>query len=69
MPVSFDSQKVFYRAPFGAAEQDTTVHFRILVPRQEHSKIIELCVKYDYDYNWEYVKLLWFGKFDEHAEI
>ena len=53
MPVSFDSQKVFYRTPFGAVEQDTAVHFRILVPKSEHSKIIELCVKYDYDYNWE----------------
>ena len=69
MPVSFDSQKVFYRTPFGAVEQDTAVHFRILVPKSEHSKIIELCVKYDYDYNWEYIKLIWCGKFDEYTEI
>ncbi len=69
MPISFDSQKEFYRSPFGAVEQDTTVHFRILVPRQEHSKFIELCVKYDYNYNWEYVKLIWCGKFDENTEI
>ena len=69
MPISFDSQKVFYRTPFGAVEQGTSVHFRILVPKQEHSKIIELCVKYDFDYNWEYIKLIWCGKFDDATEI
>ena len=69
MPIPFDSQKLFYRTPFGAVEQGTTVHFRILLPRAERSKYTELCVKYDYDYNWEYIKLIWCGAFDDTTEI
>ena len=69
MPVPFDSQKVFYRSPFGAVEQDVTVHMRVLAPRAERSSIVELCVKYDYDYNWEYHKMVWCGNFDENSEI
>lgn len=69
MPIPFDSQKIYYRSPFGAVEQGTTVHFRILLPRTVRSKTAELCVKYDYDYNWEYHKMLWCGNFDENTEI
>ena len=69
MPIPFDSQREFYRTPFGAVEQDTTVHFRVLAPRSLRAKNVELCVKYDYDYNWEYHKMLWCGTFDEEAEI
>lgn len=69
MPVPFDSQKIYYRSPFGAVEQSTTVHYRVLIPRGEHSGTVELCVKYDYDYNWEYHKLLWCGTFDADTEI
>ena len=69
MPTPFDSQKLFYRSPFGAVEQDTTVRFRLLLPRAERSKYTELCVKYDYDYNWEYIKLIWCGAFDDATEI
>ena len=69
MTIPFDSQKIYYRSPFGAVEQDTKVHFRVLVPRQEHSRVTELCVKYDYDYNWEYHKLIWCGNFDDATEI
>ncbi len=69
MAIPFDSQKKYYRTPFGAVEQGTTIHFRTLLPRNEHSKIVELCVKYDYDYNWEYHKLIWCGTFDSDTEI
>ena len=69
MPVPFDSHKIYYRSPFGAVEKDTRVHFRVLLPRGEHTRIAELCVKYDYDYNWEYYRLQWFGTFDKDTEI
>ena len=69
MPIPFDSQKVFYRSPFGAVEQGTEIRFRILLPRTERSKYTELCIKYDYDYNWEYHKLIWCGNFDDVTEI
>ena len=69
MPIPFDSQRSYYRTPFGAVEQDTTVHLRVLAPREEHSKTVELCVKYDYDYNWEYYKMIWCGTFDADTEI
>ena len=69
MTIPFDSQKIYYRSPFGAVEQDTKVYFRVLVPRKERSRVTELCIKYDYDYNWEYRKLIWCGNFDDEHEI
>ncbi len=69
MPVPFNSQKIYYRSPFGAVEQDTKIHLRILVPRAEHTQKAELCVKYDYDYNWQYTNMLWCGNFDDDTEI
>lgn len=69
MPVIFDSQLVYYRSPFGAVEQGTKIHLRILVPRDQHTQKAELCVKYDYDYNWKFTNLLWQGSFDEYTEI
>lgn len=69
MTIPFDSQKIYYRSPFGAVEQDTKVYFRVLVPRKERSRVTELCIKYDYDYNWEYHKLIWCGNFDDEHEI
>ena len=69
MPVVFDSRKIYYRSPFGAVEQGTKIHLRILIPKSEHAQKAELCVKYDYDYNWMFTKLLWCGNFDESTEI
>lgn len=69
MPVPFDSQKLYYRAPFGAVEQDTKIFLRILVPRKLKTQKAELCVKYDYDYNWVFTNLLWAGTFDDDTEI
>lgn len=69
MPVPFDSRKIYYRSPFGAVEQGTEIHFRILLPKTEHIQKAQLCVKYDYDYNWEFTELIWCGKFDEDTEI
>ena len=69
MPIPFDSQKQYYRAPFGAVEEGTPVHFRVLLPRSVRSNTVELCVKYDYDYNWEYHRFVWVGTFDKDTEI
>ncbi len=69
MSIPFDSQKIYYRSPFGAVEQDTVIHFRILLPRDCRAKAAELCVKYDYDCNWEHRKMIWCGTFDENTEI
>ena len=69
MPVPFDSRKIYYRSPFGAVEQGTEIHFRILLPKAEHTQKAHLCVKYDYDCNWEFTELIWCGKFDEDTEI
>ena len=69
MPIPFNSQKTFYKTPFGAVEQGTTVHMRVLAPRGERAKTVELCVKYDYDYNWEYHKMIWCGNFDADSAI
>ena len=64
MPVPFDSRKIYYRSPFGAVEQGTKIHFRILLPKAEHTQKAHLCVKYDYDCNWDFTELIWCGKFD-----
>ena len=31
MPVPFDSQKIYYRTPFGAVEEGTTIHLSCLL--------------------------------------
>lgn len=71
MPLStpFDPRKIYYRSPFGAVEQDTDIHLRILVPRNLHTQKVELCVKYDYDYNWMFTDMIWCGTFDAENEI
>jgi glycosidase len=69
MPVPFDSRKIYYRSPFGAVEQGTTIHLRILIPRELHTQKAEYCTKYDYDYSWEFTKMIWCGTFDENTEI
>lgn len=67
--VVFDSRKIYYRSPFGAVEQGTKIHLRILLPRRLHTQKAELSVKYDYDYNWIFVKMFWCGTFDDETEI
>ncbi len=69
MPVAFDSQNTFYRSPFGAVEQDTKIHFRALAPRNLKAMKAELCVKYDYDSDWKYTKMIWCGNFDADNAI
>lgn len=69
MPVAFDSQNTFYRSPFGAVEQDTKIHFRALAPRNLKAMKAELCVKYDYDSEWQYTKMIWCGNLDADNAI
>ena len=69
MPVAFDSQSTFYRSPFGAVEQDTKIHFRALAPRNLKAMKAELCVKYDYDSEWQYTKMIWCGNLDADNAI
>lgn len=69
MPIPFDSRKIYYRSPFGAVEQDTAIHMRVLIPRVLHTQKVELCVKYDYNYNWNFTNMIWCGTFDGENEI
>lgn len=69
MPVPFDPRKIYYRSPFGAVEQGTAINLRILLPRHLHTQKAEICIKYDYDYNWIFINLFWCGTFDEETEI
>ena len=69
MPVAFDSQNTFYRSPFGAVEQDTKIHFRALAPRNLKAMKAQLCVKYDYDSEWKYTKMIWCGNLDAENAI
>ena len=65
----FNSHNTYYRSPFGAVEQDTRIHFRVLLPRNFKSQVAELCVKYDYDGDWQYINMLWCGTTDRELEI
>lgn len=69
LPTPFDSRKIYYRSPFGAVEQGTAIHMRVLIPRNLHSQKVELCVKYDYNYNWIFTNMIWCGTFDIDNEI
>lgn len=65
----FDSRNPFYKSPFGAVEEGTKIHFRILLPRDLRCSQAELAVKYDYSYDWVFVKLFWTGSFDNDTGI
>ncbi len=69
MIVPFDSRKSFYRSPFGAVEQGTSIHLRVLVPHSLRTSNVEMCVKYDDDYNWNFHGMFWHGYFDNENEI
>lgn len=69
MPTPFDSRKIYYRSPFGAVEQGTSIHMRVLIPRVLHTQNVEMCIKYDYDYNWNFTNMIWCGTFDADTEI
>lgn len=69
MPIPFDSRKIYYRSPFGAVEQGTAIHMRVLIPRNLHTQKAELCIKYDFNYNWDFTNMIWCGTFDADTEI
>lgn len=69
MPIPFDSRKDYYRSPFGAVEQGTSIHLRVLIPHNLNTSNVEMCVKYDDDYNWNFYNMFWHGYFDDHTEI
>lgn len=49
MSAIFDSRNTFYRSPFGAVKQDTSLHFRILLPNNVACHKAQLVVKYGSD--------------------
>lgn len=69
MTVPFDSSKDYYRSPFGAVEQGTAIHFRVLVPHGLKTSKVEMCIKFDDDYNWNFPELFWHGYIDNDNEI
>ncbi len=69
MPIPFDSRKDYYRYPFGAVEQGTSIHLRVLIPHNLSTSSVEMCVKYDDDYNWNFYNMFWHGYFDDQTEI
>ncbi len=65
----FDSRNSFYRSPFGAVEEGTTIHLRVLLPHDLRCSNAELAVKYDYDYDWVFVNMYWRGPFENGTDI
>lgn len=64
----FDSRNTFYRSPFGAVEQDTTIHLRILLPNSVTCHKAEVVGKYDNDQQWIFTEMKDCGMFnmEEH---
>lgn len=69
MLAPFDSKNSFYRSPFGAVEQDTTIHLRLLLPRGLRCSKAEVAIKYDYDYDWNFVQMFWSSNFDNETAL
>lgn len=69
MQIPFDSRKSYYKSPFGAVEEGTTIHLRVLIPHELRASNVELNVKYDDDYNWNFYNMFWHGFFDDESEI
>ncbi len=65
----FDSRNSFYRTPFGAVEEGTSIHMRILIPYGLRCTHAELAIKYDYDYDWQFVNMNWYGPFENEMDM
>lgn len=65
----YDSRNTFYRNPMGAVEQDTPIHFRIMLPRSLRCTKAYLTVKFDKSNDWEYINMFWCGEFGDDSEV
>lgn len=69
MPAPFDSKNNFYKQPFGAVEQETKIHFRILLPNWVRCSEAKLAIKYDHDYDWQFINMFWSGSFNSKTSL
>ncbi|MDD6252408.1 MAG: alpha-amylase family glycosyl hydrolase, partial [Oscillospiraceae bacterium] len=65
----FDSRNSFYRTPFGAVEEGTPIHMRVLIPYGLRTSHAELAIKYDYDYDWQFITMNWYGPFENEMDV
>lgn len=65
----YDSQSDFYRSPIGAVKVGSKIRFRVMLPQSLKCSYAELCVKYDYEREWKYLKMFWSGTFGEDNEL
>ncbi len=63
------SRESFYRNPTGAVEEDTTIHFRILIPRYLSCSQALLNIKHDNQYEWTYCQMFWCGVHSNEYDV
>ena len=69
MNVPYDSRNSFYRSPMGAVEENTRIHFKIILPRSLGCSKAELNIKHDFDGDWTYCNMFWCGIYSEGFEV
>lgn len=65
----FDSRDEKYRSPFGAAEENTRIHFKIILPRSIKCSAATLRVIGDYNTSFSSPSMFWCGMFGDDHEM
>lgn len=53
----------------GAVEENTRIHFKIILPRSLGCSKAELNIKHDFDGDWTYCNMFWCGIYSEGFEV
>ncbi len=69
MNVYFNSKDIYYRSPFGAVEQDTTIRFRILLPNKLNCYSASFAVRYDDDTDIQLADMQVCGMYNFETQI
>ena len=69
MQCIFDSTNAFFKEPFGAVEEETKIHFKIVLPRNIKCSKANLCVNFE-NKNLTYsLDMFWCGMFQTDHEM
>lgn len=65
----YDSRNTFYRNPMGAVEEDTDIHFSIILPRSLGCYCAQLMIKHDTEGEFKFHSMFWCGMYGEDYEV
>ena len=66
---TYDSRNSFYRNPMGAVEEDTDIHFTIVLPRDLGCYCAQLMIKHDTEPDFTFHSMFWCGMYGDDYEM